>query len=147
MKSIILIYILFVVSVPVRNQNITWNAIGTATSVIQQEASVVFNDIENGFNSGNVAAFSKYFSTETFLSLNIGIADYYSSNQSYYVLQNFFNINKPISFKYTSSTSGNNAYATGILNYESKSKRETAQVFISLDTSGKNWKISQITIK
>jgi hypothetical protein len=147
MKSKILIYLFFLISGLVQSQDFARNTNIIRLPEHQQEVLTVFNDIESGFTSGNVALFSKYFATETFLSLNTGIVGYYSSNQSYYVLQNFFNLNKPISFKYTNSVAGTNPYATGIFNYESKSRRETAQVFISLDSSGKVWKISQITIK
>lgn len=147
MKIIIIISVLFFIPVPIQSQNFALTTDNNALTINQQDILKVFSDIEFGLTTGNVASFSKYFATETFLSLNSGIVGYYSSNQSYYVLQNFFNLNKPISFKYTNNVFGTNPYATGILNYESKSRRETAQVFISLDASGKNWKISQITIK
>ncbi len=115
-----------------------------------QENSVpvkIFNDIEKGISTGNVALIAEYFSSQNYLSLNNGVNGYYSSNQSFYVLQDFFNINHPVSFKFSSTRGGGNAYATGTLIYEFKGKKGTALVFISLESSGNTWKISQITIK
>ncbi|HRI46182.1 MAG TPA: DUF4783 domain-containing protein [Ignavibacteriaceae bacterium] len=139
--------LIFSLMVTPKTNSLVIDFITQTNSVLQSEILIVFNDIEKGINSGNVSAISKYFSTETFLSLNNGIMGYYSANQSYYVLQSYFNTNRPISFKYSIVASENNPYATGTLTYDSRNKRETAQVFISLDKFDKSWKISQITIK
>jgi hypothetical protein len=107
----------------------------------------VFSDLENAISSGNVTTIAKYFSGQNFLSLSTGISGYYSANQSFYVLQDFFNIHSPITFKFTTLKGGRNAYATGTLVYKSHNIKKTALVFISLESTDNNWKISQITIK
>lgn len=108
---------------------------------------IIFSEIEKGFSSGNVAYFSKYLASQNYLSLSNGISGYYSANQSFYVLQEFFKLHKPISFRYSAKSEGKNPYATGFLTYELRGKRETAQVFIALEFSLNSWKISQITIR
>jgi len=107
----------------------------------------VFTDIENGLSSGNVNLLSKHFSSQNYLSLSNGISGYYSSNQTYYILQDLFKISKPVSFRFTGVVANKNPYATGVLTYEHRNRKETAQVFISLEFSGSEWTISQLTIR
>lgn len=107
----------------------------------------VFKDIENGLSSGNVTLLSQHFSSQNYLSLSNGIKGYFSSNQTYYILQDLFKINKPVQFRFTNVVANKNPYATGVLTYENKNRKETAQVFISLEYSGSQWTISQLTIR
>jgi len=108
----------------------------------------IFNKIEEGFSLGDPEKFSKYLDAQTYASLSDGITGYYSSNQFYYILQNYFYIYKPISFRFINQNNeGENPYASGYYKFESKGIRGTAQVFISLKRFGTNWKISQVTIK
>lgn len=106
----------------------------------------VFGDIENLIVKGDVAGLSKYLSGQTYLSLSNGKTGYYSVNQAYYVLEDFFTIYKVNNFRFDNlNASGPNPYATGTYAYSSKGKRSAAQVYISLKGSGTNWKITQIT--
>jgi peptidoglycan biosynthesis protein MviN/MurJ (putative lipid II flippase) len=107
----------------------------------------VFAEIETGISNGNVSAIAAYFSSQNYLSLSTGISGYYSANQSYYVLEDYFNFHRPVSFKFTSIRGTRNAYATGTLVYELHNRKKTALVFISLESTDNTWKISQITIK
>jgi len=107
----------------------------------------IFNEIELGISSGNVSAISRFFSSQTYFSLSNGINGYYSSNQAYYVLEDFFKIYKVMLFRFQNvQADDNNPYATGLYNFEFRGKRSTAQVYISLKKAGNNWKITQITI-
>ena len=109
-------------------------------------AEVVLTDVENGIAKGNVSAIFKHLNSQTYFSLSNGIRGYYSSNQAYYILEDFFKIYHVISFRFHSIQSEEGTpYATGIYFYEFKGKRETAQVYISLKNTGKSWKIIQIT--
>jgi len=107
----------------------------------------IFSSIEAGINSGSVSHFSKYLDSQTYFSLSNGISGYYSANQAYYVLEDFFKLYHVISFrlKNTKNTS-ENPYATGEYYYELKGKKDTAQVYISLKFTGNTCKITQITI-
>ncbi len=113
----------------------------------EEDLTKIFSDIENGFNNGTVSSFYSHFSSQNYLSFFNGINGYFSANQSFYVLENFFRIYRPISFNFNNINTGRNPYGTGILFYEVKGKRSSAYIFISLNQTGKSWQISQITIK
>jgi hypothetical protein len=109
-------------------------------------AELVLTEIEKGIAKGNVPAIFSHLSPQTYFSLTNGIRGYYSSNQAYYILEDFFKVYHVISFRFHSIQSEEgNPYATGIYSYEFKGKRESAQVYISLKNTGKSWKIIQIT--
>ena len=107
----------------------------------------IFDEIEAGMSSGKASTITSFLSGQTYLSLSNGVNGYYSSNQAYYVLEDFFKIYKVISFKLQSiNTDENIPYATGYYYFDYRGKRGTARVYISLSRIGKNWKISQLTI-
>lgn len=108
---------------------------------------VMFSDIESAISSGNVAELSKYLGSPTYFSLSNGISGYYSANQAYYLLEDYFKIYQVRSFRLKNvSARGDNPYATGEYFFEFKGKRDSAQVYISLKLLGSGWKITQITI-
>jgi hypothetical protein len=112
----------------------------------RNSAQVILTDIERGIAKGNISEIFKNLSPQTYFSLTNGIRGYFSSNQAYYILEDFFKVYQVLSFKFHSiQTENGNPYATGIYMYEFKGKRETAQVYISLKNVGKSWKIIQIT--
>ena len=113
----------------------------------QKKGIQIFSDIERTFSSGNISLISEYFPSQIYLSLSTGVNGFYSSNQAYYILQDFFQLYQPIAFKYTQRSESENGFATGVFTFESKNKKGTAQVFISVEFSGAKWKISLITIK
>jgi hypothetical protein len=111
------------------------------------ESAKVFSDISRGITNQDVEAIAAYFSSQTYLSLSSGISGYYSSNQAYYVLEDFFKIYRVAAFRFNNiQTDSNNPYATGEYQFEFRGKRDTAQVFVSLKKAGNKWKITQITI-
>jgi hypothetical protein len=112
-----------------------------------KDAVKVFIKIEEGIGSGSVDKFSNYFSPRNYLSFTNGAAGYYSANQSYYVIKDFLSVNQPISFKITNMvTETATPFAAGTLKYISRGIRTIATVFISLQLSDNNWRITQITI-
>jgi hypothetical protein len=111
------------------------------------KVQIVFNQIESAISSGNVSALSNYLSSQTYLSLSNGSRGYYSDNQAFYILEDFFKIFNVTSFRFDNLNSAENTpYATGVYSYEYKGKRNSAQVYISLKKTGSSWKITQITI-
>jgi hypothetical protein len=134
MRALRLIAVVFIISTAVFAQD--------KTSTVEN----IFRDIEAGISQGRVASIAKYFSPQTYFSFTNGVSGYYSANQAYYVLQDFFNIYQALSFKLNNIHSDEtNPYATGVYNYELKGKRGTAQVYISLKNTGGSWRIIQIT--
>jgi len=113
----------------------------------QKKEIQIFSDIERTFSSGNISLISEYFPSQIYLSLSNGVNGFYSSNQAFYILQDFFLLYQPITFKYTQRSESESGFATGIFTFENKNKKGTAQVFISVEYSGAKWKISLITIK
>ncbi len=114
---------------------------------IQKKDLQIFSDIERTFSSGNISLISSYFPSQIYLSLSNGVNGFYSGNQAYYILQDFFQLYQPINFKFTQRSDTDNGFATGIFTFENRNKKGTAQVFISIEYSGAKWKISLITIK
>ena len=113
----------------------------------QSESRQIFTDVGNGIANQDVESIARYFSSQTYLSLSNGISGYYSSNQAYYVLADFFKIYRVTAFRFDNiQFDSNNPYATGEYQFEYRGKRDMAQVYISLKKTGKNWKITQITI-
>lgn len=109
--------------------------------------NVIFQEIENGIVESDVSKIARYFSPKPYLSFSNGVTGYYSSNQAYYVLEDFLIIYKVISFKFDHKKNDDLvSYATGIYYYESKGKRDSAQVYITLSKIGDNWFITQISI-
>lgn len=113
----------------------------------QHTAKSAFDEIENGISAGRATSLSSYLSSQTYLSLSNGINGYYSSNQAYYILEDFFKLYRVITFKLQSIRADEiSPYAIGTYNFDYRGKRGTARVFVSLTKSGNNWKISQLTI-
>lgn len=113
----------------------------------QNECSKVFSDISQGIANQNIEDVARYFSSQTYLSLSNGISGYYSSNQAYYVLEDFFKIYTVTAFRFNNiQTDSNNPYATGEYQFDYRGQKDIAQVYIALKKAGKNWKITQITI-
>ena len=109
--------------------------------------SIVFNDIEKGIVSNDVNKFSQYFSPQPYISLVNGVNGYYSSNQAYYIMEDFFNSFKIVSFEMAETkTEGTVSYGKGDYYYEKKGRREVAHLYITLSKSGNKWCITQISI-
>ena len=120
---------------------------GNANNIQKNESSKVFSDIQKGIANKDVESIARYFSSQTYLSLSNGISGYYSSNQAYYVLEDFFKVYRVTAFRFDNIQPGsNNPYATGEYQFNYRGKRDLAQVYIALKKTGKNWKITQITI-
>ncbi|MCC6549059.1 MAG: DUF4783 domain-containing protein [Ignavibacteriaceae bacterium] len=107
----------------------------------------IFTSISRGLATGNVSAFSKYITGQTYLSLSSTASGYYSPNQAFYILQDFLKALNPSSFRFSIIEPGGSPYATGVLQFETKNRKSSAQVYISLNKAGNNWYISQLTIK
>jgi hypothetical protein len=119
----------------------------TDTKNNSQQDELIFKEIESGINEGNIERISKYFGQQTYFSFSNGINGYYSSNQAFYVVEDFFKLYRVTSFKLDNIKNNNNhSYATGKYNYDNKGQRSTAQVYISLKKIGNNWIITQFTI-
>lgn len=109
--------------------------------------SIIFNDIESGIANNDLKKFSQYFSSQPYISLINGVNGYYSSNQTYYIMEDFFKSFKVVSFRFEEKKSGEPlSFGKGTYYYEKKGKREAAHLYITLSKSGSRWYITQISI-
>lgn len=105
-----------------------------------------FREIESGIKHADPAGFSKYLSENSYLSLPNGVTGYFSSNQSFYILKDFFKTFIPVTFSFTIPAGSKETVATGALVFESKGKRENATVYIALTYEGTTWRITQFMV-
>ena len=107
----------------------------------------ILSAIEKGISNGNTSEFSHFLGQQTYLSLLNGVSGYYSSNQAYYVLENFFKQYHVTSFRIENvNIAKTTPYATGIYYFERKGNRSEAKVYITLKLSGRSWQITPISI-
>ncbi|HMU44133.1 MAG TPA: DUF4783 domain-containing protein [Ignavibacteriaceae bacterium] len=147
LKNIILIFcgLIFLPAILFPQEKNFLNKLHNERIVTQEKR--IFSEIENDFAEGSVSKISNLFNAQTYFSLSNGVSGYYSSNQAFYILQEFFKIHQVISFRFSNIYSDTNyPYATGNYFYEHKGKRESAKVFVALKRIGNNLKITQITI-
>lgn len=108
---------------------------------------IVINEIEESIKNSDVLKLAKYINSQTYFSLLGNLNGYYTTNQAFYILEDFLKTHKIQSFKFNQVNSdANNPYATGTLYYENKGRRNKSQVYISLKRIGENWIISQLSI-
>lgn len=108
---------------------------------------IVISKIEESIKNADVIKLAKFINSTTYFSLMGNINGYYTTNQAFYLLEDFFKIYKVQLFKFNQVNSfENNPYATGTLYYESKGRKSKAQVYVSLKRIGENWIITQLSI-
>jgi hypothetical protein len=123
------------------------NSVGYINFVQTGEKKELFRTIQNGVASGEVESLSRHFGSNIYLNIRGTESGYFSANQAYYVLQNFFNQNKPVAFSFTSyGESGESPYATGRGSINVKGNREFIQVYVSLVKFKDRWVIEQFNI-
>ncbi len=108
---------------------------------------IEFENIITGLSNGDVHQIARYFSKQIYLSLKSGEKGYYSNNQAFYLLENFFRISEPFSFQSTSRmTESISPYLSGKLFCRFKGSVEIYQVYLNLYWNGSRWEITQISI-
>lgn len=109
--------------------------------------TIIFNNLESGILTNDVKKISKYFSPQPYISLINGVNGYYSSNQAYYILEDFFTTYKVVSFKISETKNEESvSYGKGDYYFEKKGKRQVAHLYVTLSKSGSKWHITQISI-
>jgi hypothetical protein len=109
--------------------------------------SIILDEIESGILNNNMQVISNFFSSQPYISLINGVNGYYSSNQAYYILEDFFNSFKVVSFRFEEKKNEEQiSYGKGTYYFEKKGKREVAHLYITLSKAGSKWYITQISI-
>jgi hypothetical protein len=107
----------------------------------------IFSEIEESIKNSDVLKLARFINAQTYFSLMGYVNGYYTTNQAYYILEDFFKIYRVQLFRFNqANTDDSNPYATGILFYETKGRRNKAQVFVNLKRVGENWIIGQLSI-
>ena len=108
----------------------------------------MLDDIEKGISNTQTSDISPYLTSQVYLSLMNGVSGYYSSNQAYYVIEEFLKEYKVISFRFNKFKLNTTApFAIGTYYYEHKGNQNEAKVFVTLKFTNKSWQITQISIK
>jgi len=142
--SFILSILIFTFSNNAQNESFQSNL--KPKSIDEKNLNIIL-EIEQSIKNSDVLKLVRFINAQTYFSMMGNINGYYTTNQAYYMLEDFFKINKVQFFKFTQiSSDTNNPYATGVLQYENKGRRSKAQVYISLRKIGDNWIISQLSI-
>jgi hypothetical protein len=125
---------------------------GRGTLLAQTEfdslnTSSIFRDIQNGLTSGNFKSFSKHFSKQVYIDLPDEESAYFSGNQVYFILQNFFGIRRLVQFKFTTIDENESGpFATGGGTFMTRGHRETLQIYVALSNVGGRWLITQFNV-
>jgi hypothetical protein len=107
----------------------------------------VFRAVQHGLAEGHLDEITRHFGKNIYLNLRSIESGYYSANQAQFVVQNFFNTHKPLSFSFTTyGESGGSLYATGRGSINVKGNREYIQVYVSLSKHKDRWVISQFNV-
>jgi len=107
----------------------------------------VFTDVEAGLTGGDLSSITKHFAKQVYISLRGTEDGCYSSNQAYYIIQNYFNQGRITNFKFTKkSETGPAPYATGGGTFRSRGERETIQVYVALTRLDGAWVITQFNV-
>lgn len=107
----------------------------------------VVKKIQDAIVNKDISTLVDHLSPQTYFNLPNGISGYYSSNQAYFVLEDFLKTYRVTSFNFDEiNTKNNTPFATGSYEYDFKGNRNSAHIYLQLRNSGKNWRITQITI-
>ena len=111
------------------------------------EASRIFGQIEAGIVAGDVGGFSRHFGKQTYLSIRNSADAYFRSNQAQYILTDFFEGRRVVSFKLSSLNREERfPYATGGGVIRHRGSNEMFQLYVSLSRAGGRLVISRLNI-
>jgi hypothetical protein len=107
----------------------------------------VVKKIQDAIVNKDISTLVDHLSSQTYFNLPNGISGYYSSNQAYFVLEDFLKTYRVTSFNFDEiNTKNNTPFATGTYDYDFKGNRNSAHIYLQLRNTGKSWRITQITI-
>ncbi len=112
-----------------------------------QHKNEIFRIVQESVASGEMSELLRNIGSHVYLNIRGVESGYYSANQAQFVLQNYFNLHKPLSFSFTSyGESGGSPFATGRGSINVKGNREFIQVYVLLSRQKDRWIISQFNI-
>ena len=122
-------------------------AVGDSERVSHLQYGAVFEDVQVGISTGNIGLLAKHFAPQIQVNLRGDESGTFSSNQTYYVVQNFFKTRRIGGFEFsTFAESDASPYGTGEAELTDRGSRERVQIYVALSLLGKRYLITQLTI-
>jgi hypothetical protein len=116
-----------------------------ASEVRQNSSGEIIDRIEKGINDGNVEIFGPYLGPQVSISMSGDRSGWYSTNQAYSILKNYFGMRKTLSFAFTTrEESDQRAIATGGGRFVKRGTKESVQIYVMLKYIEEKWIITQI---
>lgn len=150
MRKLVIILLLMLVVVlcgGIRDRCYGQEAERDSLGISDTQCRAIFNDVQAGISSGNTALLSRHFAPQVDVSLRGGESGTFSSDQAFYVFENFFRTRKFGRLRF--STVGeidSNPYATGSAELLYKGNKQLVQVYVALTNAGERRVITQLNI-
>ena len=110
-------------------------------------AEALFAKIEAGITSGETARFSQDLARQTYVSVRGKESGYFSANQAFLIVRNYFSSRRLASFKLSKQESaGSMPFATGGGTFMSRGTLEQFQVYVALTRVESRWVIAQFNV-
>ena len=114
---------------------------------ISSNVTPIFYTIQDGILLSDIETFSKLFDKQVYVDLKGIESGYYSGNQAFYILKNFFSARRTVNFKFsTIREMEETPYATGGGTFIMRGNRETLQIYVALTKRDKRWVITQFSV-
>jgi hypothetical protein len=111
------------------------------------EPGEILDGVEKGIIAGDINAFSAHLGSQVAITMSGDRSDYYSPNQAFSILKNFFGLRKTVNFSFTTrQESFRRAYGTGGGSFVRRGKKEHLQIYVMLNPIEGHWVITQIHI-
>ena len=112
-----------------------------------EQYRLVFQDVQLGISKGDVRFFSRHLAAQVAVNIRGDENGTFSSNQTFYVLENFFKSGRFAHFEFsTIGESDATPYASGEAEFIQKGNKEIVQVYVAVSFVGKKYVITQLTI-
>ena len=121
----------------------------SAQSKIREKRKInsIFNKIERSINNSSANGISKYFNSRVFVSLPNNKKNYFSSNQLFYLLKDYFSNRNIMYFSFEKvSVAGTNPFGYGSVTYEHLGMRKNCTIYVSLSKVGEHWRITKFVV-
>ena len=109
--------------------------------------ATVIEDLQRGITNSDINAFAKHFGKQVYVDLPGEDGGYFSENQLFYILQNFFGPRHAQQFKFsTVDESDSGSYATGSCVFLFRGHREMLQIYVALSKLNDKLVITQFNV-
>ena len=123
-------------------QNHQQSSLNDSSSIV-----TICDDIQHGLASGDIQLLSKHFNRQVYLNLRGVDGGYFSINQAFYILQNYFRNHKVKNDSFsTISDIEESPFATGGGTFFQHGNTDIFQVYVALTKINGQWVVSQFNV-